>query len=497
MANGPAGICGGCFCARHRLSIKLLSPRTTLPVSSFRILRKSFGMSLFRLGFLQFGAFDRWISAFVSGCAMLMCLTATSGCSVFDRRNDSAVGTGALNLLQSFVSHHPEMQPRIDLEELRPTAQPAVIEPQQLLELTVWNLYSPGQSHTFPARVSDHGTLAVPMLDEIAVQGLSLPEVEQRVIAAYREAEILVDPQVLVRSLDTGTLHVQLQGAVSRNGFVELQRDNGSVHAAIVSAGGLKKTAGKRIGVARRVRTVNVAAGSTEPGNAATDTTVTVAKPAIQTASIDPSAADRDMIGDNDNHSHSGSDLPGGVVHARHSVGQTAMSEIEWYDTTVPADVERLRRLVLRDSDKVVVEAQAAPLSIAGNVLRPGSYPLSPDEALDLRTAIELAGGTSDSSGPNLITIVRPAQDNAPGKRWTLVVNSADKIPAASFTVRAGDTVVVERRGNQRWSGMLTQFWPRERTQGSSITAADPSTAQPQNPTEDNTTNVARPVREP
>jgi protein involved in polysaccharide export with SLBB domain len=175
-----------------------------------------------------------------------------SGCTMFDAASHESRQPAPLSWLTNWVSQPMEVAPAFDVESIRPAERAATVAAGDLLEITVWDLYELGKPYSYPVRVSPQLSVEAPLLGEIAVQGQTVPQVEAAVAAGLRTGEYLLNPRVLVRSLDPPTVKVQVMGAVSRPGYVELPRHNASVYAAIISAGGLKKTAGTQVGVARR-----------------------------------------------------------------------------------------------------------------------------------------------------------------------------------------------------------------------------------------------------
>ena len=159
----------------------------------------------------------------------------------------------ALSWLTNWVSQPIEMAPGFDIESIKPALRPAIVAQDDLIEITVWDLYEPGKPYSFPARVSARHTVDVPMLGEVSVESRTLPQIESTLVDGFRKGEYLLNPRVLVRSLDAPIIKVQVTGAVNRAGFVELTRGDRSVYAAILSAGNLKKSSGTQVAVTRRV----------------------------------------------------------------------------------------------------------------------------------------------------------------------------------------------------------------------------------------------------
>jgi protein involved in polysaccharide export with SLBB domain len=158
----------------------------------------------------------------------------------------------ALSWLTNWVSQPIEMAPGFDIESIKPALRPPIVAQDDLIEITVWDLYEPGKPYSFPARVSARHTVEVPMLGEVAVESRTLPQIESALVDGLRKGEYLLNPRVLVRSLDAPIIKVQVTGAVNRAGFVELTRGDRSVYAAILSAGNLKKSSGTQVALIRR-----------------------------------------------------------------------------------------------------------------------------------------------------------------------------------------------------------------------------------------------------
>ncbi|HEY2249890.1 MAG TPA: polysaccharide biosynthesis/export family protein [Planctomycetaceae bacterium] len=190
-------------------------------------------------------------------------LPVLSGCAMFETPAPLPVQSSpfsapastpptALSWLTNWVSQPIEMAPGFDIESIKPALRPAVVGQDDLLEITIWELYEPGKPYSYPVRVSARHTVEVPLLGEMPVEGRTIAQIESSFVDAFRRGEYLLNPRVLVRSLDAPIVKVQVTGAVNRAGFVELTRSDRSVYAAVLSAGNLKKSSGTQVGVTRR-----------------------------------------------------------------------------------------------------------------------------------------------------------------------------------------------------------------------------------------------------
>lgn len=174
-----------------------------------------------------------------------------SGCAMLETANPTSTQPTALSWLTNWVSQPIEMAPGFDVEEIKPSPAPPTVAPQNVLEVTVWDLYEPGKPYSYPVRVSDNYKIDVPMLGEVGVENRTIAQVESALVAGFRDGEYLQNPRVIVRSLDAAMIKVQVTGAVNRPGYVELTKADRSAYAAILSAGGLNRMAGTQVAVTR------------------------------------------------------------------------------------------------------------------------------------------------------------------------------------------------------------------------------------------------------
>ena len=355
----------------------------------------------------------------LSGCRLMRTLCAAvllaglAGCQVLNggTASTSAPGSSLLNIL---ARSSADSLPKFDPEQLRPMAPVPEVAADTLLEVTVWDLYELEKPHTFPVRVASDMTVAVPMVEPVAVAGLPLREIEKSIAARYRDEEILQQPRVLVRSLEPQTVRISVAGAVQQPGFLDLPRQDASVYSALLAAGGPRKGAGVHVGVSRpaAVRTVAKAlppeSREDSPSSTANSLDVQEVAAVVETEEV------------------------------------PAPSTVTWYDVTKPEDCDALRKLSLGAGDSVIVKPAVAPLRIGGDIARPGPYSLPVASGVTLWQAVDMAGGTLDPKKPYQVALIRPARDGRPPQRWLLDVSADDKRPPGAPLVQPGDVVHVE-----------------------------------------------------
>jgi protein involved in polysaccharide export with SLBB domain len=418
------------------------------------------------------------------GLMLAACLTASlgvcsSGCALFETASATATQSTALSSLTNWFSQPIEMAAGFDVESIKPDPQPATLVAENLLEITIWDLYEPGKPYTFPVRVSSRQTIEVPFLGEIPVEGRGVPELENVLVEGFRNSEYLLNPRILVRSLDPSVIKVQVTGAVNRSGFAEISRTDPTVYAALVSAGGLKKTAGTQVGVTRRAGPASggapaLSAGQSQPadesaarGRSAPPSPGEQRPAALRANSIDELSV---SAAGSDDRARGSKQALFSIIEADRKgelrdraapnvASGSAEAATVWYDASLAPDRDRLRLVQLADGDIVTVKAAAQPLRIGGVVNRPGAYPLPAGRSLNVWQAIDLAGGIRDENAPLNITLLRPAGEGRAARRWYLNVANYDQHPAISPSVEPGDGLHVEPTAGSRIRRAVGDLW--------------------------------------
>jgi protein involved in polysaccharide export with SLBB domain len=98
---------------------------------------------------------------------------------------------------------------------------------------------TPDQVKPSPFRVSESGTINLPIVGEITVTGKTLSQIESAVIDAYYPAYAATRPSVFVRVAEFKTIMVSISGAVQKPGVYSLRSDQKSLVALIMEAGGI------------------------------------------------------------------------------------------------------------------------------------------------------------------------------------------------------------------------------------------------------------------
>ncbi len=433
------------------------------------------------------------------------------GCATLETPSPTAAQPTALSWLTNWVSQPIEMAPGFDVEAIKPSPAPPTVAPQNVLEVTVWDLYEPGKPYSYPVRVTDEFKIEVPILGEVDVENLTIPQVESALVETFRSGEYLLHPRVIVRSLDAAMIKVQVTGAVNRPGYVELTKADRSAYAAIMSAGGLNKMAGTQVAVTRPAiaalpersarpradasierpaetseerpaesfENAEPAPESDEPhapvqrANTVEDLSVSPGPPMVR-----PAPEKRGMYSVSDDGVTGAADaragnleyctqdklpLPSKSDNSRGSVRPVQKIEpaTVWYDVSQSRERDQLKTIVLLEGDVVTVKTAAQPLRIGGIVNRPGMYPLPPGRNLNVWQAIDLAGGVRDEKVPLNITLVRPAAEGRGARRKSLTVVAYEQHPPAAPLVEPGDELHVEPTTGSKIKRVVRDVWSK------------------------------------
>jgi polysaccharide export outer membrane protein len=281
-----------------------------------------------------------------------------------------------------------------------------VLAPGDLLRISV----PPMEQHT--VRVSEENTIALPLLGEINVAGMT--EKDLREALTDRMANYRYHPQVAVFLEQAEDRQVAVLGAVKVPGRYMLASSSDTMMTAISRAGGITE------GAASRVFLI--------PAKSAPMNKPSAAQPAITLASLGTNGIDPGQrVGNAVTGPSSGSDqLPPGsgddplVIDMSRPTGQRYLE--------IPA----------RPGDVVLVPL-AGEVTVQGWVDKPGSFKVTPN--MTVLNAIASAGGAKFSFSATLL------REKPDGSKQVIALDlSKMKTGEQSDpTVEGGDVVVVER----------------------------------------------------
>jgi polysaccharide export outer membrane protein len=278
-----------------------------------------------------------------------------------------------------------------------------LIEPGDVLEVTIISGYADNGSLASPVRVGENGTAAVPLVGEVALAGLELEGAEQVIRAAAVSRGIFRNPHVTVVMEKKKIVRVTVVGAVKTPGVFELPGSSSDLLAALVSAGGLSDDADVEVEVrspARRNYLAQQASGS-------------------------------------------GAGLPNQPVsfHQQPQIEPARNVRINLVDATQTGQ----GGVSLRDGDIVMVrQRDEKSVHVMGLVRRPGRYEIPTNQDLRVLDAVAMASGVSSQVANKLYVIRR-----VPGSSETAVIKlslgKAKRDGEENLRLAAGDIVSIEQ----------------------------------------------------
>jgi polysaccharide biosynthesis/export protein len=166
---------------------------------------------------------------------------------------------------QANCLHDPHLEPATDQADpaevsskpLSPNEPSALqIGTGDLLEISVSTGFGAPEVN-WKGRVSSSGEISLPLLGSFHVSGLAADQAEAMIKKAYKDAEILKDPQVSVFISQYASQGVSVLGEVAKPGVYPVMTSRRLLDL-ISEAGGLTPLAGKTIAITHRGKPVEV-----------------------------------------------------------------------------------------------------------------------------------------------------------------------------------------------------------------------------------------------
>jgi polysaccharide export outer membrane protein len=277
-----------------------------------------------------------------------------------------------------------------------------LIEPGDVLEVTIASGYSERGPMIIPVRVGEDGTANIPLIGQIALAGFELNGAENAIRTAAIARSIFRNPHVTVVMEKKRVNKVTVIGAVNEPGIYDVPRGSSDLLAALVAAGGLAEDAG---------------------------TEVEIRSPAHRTAG--PAPGDR----------------LAGTPEARQAQFQTPQYQAARSTRIDLIEATRSGQggISLGDGDVVMVmKRDPKPVHVIGLVNKPGQYEMPSNQDLRVLDALAMAGGTSSTVAERIYVIRR-----VPGKAEASVIkvriSKAKHDGTENLRLAAGDVVSIEQ----------------------------------------------------
>lgn len=309
----------------------------------------------------------------------------------------------------------------------------------------------------FPVPVRDDGTISLPLVKPIPLQGLTLQQAEQLITRVYREG-----PEPILK--EDGRIIVTLMKERTYRVFVVRQDNSQSQFGQQFQGRGQLGIVSNRSDESSRGFVLQLPAYKNDVLNSLTQTGGLPglnAKPEIRILRGDRlSALSRDRQVKDFYRTASAEDFPYGIIPNVPDDSKTLRIPMRLAPGEVP--LIRPEDIILKDGDIVYVDTRETDVYYTGGLLGGGERPLPRDYDLDILAAASIAGqglgvnsanqqrargllGTASLVPPTELIVLR----RIPGNQQLAIridINSAINSPRDRLLVKAGDTLILRYR---------------------------------------------------
>jgi polysaccharide biosynthesis/export protein len=266
------------------------------------------------------------------------------------------------------------------------------------------------------ARVGDNGTILLPHIGPVEVEGLMLEEAESAITVACIERQIYRAPQVTVTMKQRRTIQVTVVGGVEQQGTYIIPAGSAGLLYAISKAGGFSEDAGTIVDIRLPER----------PSGAPRDEGGLIAQTGGTGTTADGPADGETALAGHEVH---GLDFaPGRIRFDLASMADIDPSQLQLLDGSV-IDIERRDPL---------------PIQVLGLVRKPDVYEFPVGKDLHLLDAISMAGGEA-SPVANKVFVIRRRPDQPEPILIELSMRAAKRNGRENILLEPGDTISVEQ----------------------------------------------------
>lgn len=170
-------------------------------------------------------------SIYIVGCGDRVRLPSTSQLTEFEDAGPLKLTIDESSLMSAKISGAPYRVVSNEVLELTMPSILQVITTEESIDTTTTAPYI--------CRISENGTITLPVIGEIEVVGKTLAQIESLVIEAYYPEYTVTRPSVFARVLEYDMAKVSISGAVQNPGVYSLRRDQMSLVALLMEAGGI------------------------------------------------------------------------------------------------------------------------------------------------------------------------------------------------------------------------------------------------------------------
>lgn len=193
-------------------------------------------------------------------CALVACLLMLSGCYA----PLVSVGTPASLLPDEYrLPVRTAGEPLNFASLTRPPAGEYLLGPDDVLEVTIPDLYEGSPLTPMRVRVMPDGQISLPLVGSVRIAGMSVGQAQAAIADRYGQG-YLVQPRVIVYLAEKAKVRVLVFGNVRNPGVYELLKYENDIGHALAAAGGLNEEAADSIELHRRIP-ITADAESPEP----------------------------------------------------------------------------------------------------------------------------------------------------------------------------------------------------------------------------------------
>ena len=170
-------------------------------------------------------------SIYLVGCSDQVTLPSVWQLNEFENAGPVGLSVDVDRLVKAKIGGGPY---RIIQGEVLELTMPAI------LQAVTKNEYIEGEKYVpYMCRVSDSGTIALPLVGELKVTGMTLAQIETVIIDMYYPKYAVTRPSVFAQVIEYNTAEVSISGAVNQPGIYSLRNDQRSLVALLMEAGGI------------------------------------------------------------------------------------------------------------------------------------------------------------------------------------------------------------------------------------------------------------------
>ena len=292
------------------------------------------------------------------------------------------------------------------------------IGPGDLLEITIATGREGERPHPLKTRVTNDGTVLLPLVGSLPVAGLEPDEVGSNIESLAVNQGIYRQPQVVVEVKTKAVNRITVLGKVSEPGVHEVNRGSSDLLSAIASAGGLTEEASTLVDIRKTVQPVQDSVAASDERGADVQLT------AYEGILSKPAARHR----------------PAKATAATASVGPESIRvDLTDSDQTEAADLK------LRDGDVVHVLPQPERVVyVGGLVKKPGQFEIPRNQDIHLIQAIQMAGDISSPIADKVL-VIRRIEDRPEPLVIRASISKAKHDGRENFRLASGDVITVEQ----------------------------------------------------